>query len=222
MKLLTGDYKAYKDKNLNTKNLKRMREIYGVTQDELAEIAKVSRVSVSNWETGTGSKISRINLEKLMNLYGLGIEYFFGREIDTTARDIIVSSRTASLTPDPTPTPPTPTPTPQPVVPELPPYYSPPIDNSMTAGQKDEKFQALFKRYKFQDAMENYFCALKLVIALSMECSAEELDIAEAIEKQLSRRVRCAFAERRADLEDGNTIQVLYSQLEINKETRLF
>lgn len=51
-------------------NLKKLRDIYGLTQEELAKIAGVTNKAVSSWETGT--KEPRMGaIEKIVNHFGL-------------------------------------------------------------------------------------------------------------------------------------------------------
>jgi transcriptional regulator with XRE-family HTH domain len=196
----------YKEKDFNRRNLKRMREIYGATQDEIAEALNVSRVSVSNWENGVGGMISRSNLEKLCNLYGLEVDYFFDRELDEHATDTIIENKNVQLLPTPV---------------EKPQRTFPPIHKNNET-KKEEAFQSLLKKYTFQDAMTNYLSAVKLIIGLSIDCSEEEAELALQIEEQMGRRLRTALLQRQEDIREGNKVEVLYSQLENCRETRLF
>ncbi|GAB4272140.1 S24 family peptidase [Thermincola ferriacetica] len=53
-----------------SENLKKLREIYGLTQEELAKIAGVTNKAVSTWETGT--KEPRMGaIERIANHFGL-------------------------------------------------------------------------------------------------------------------------------------------------------
>ncbi len=47
----------------NYNNMKKIREIYGATQEEIAKVAGVNRSTVSQWETGS-MKASSSKLEK--------------------------------------------------------------------------------------------------------------------------------------------------------------
>lgn len=180
-----------KEKHAN--NLKYMREIYGATQEEIAERLDVSRVSISNWENGAGGKMSRVNQEKLSSLYGLGPEYFYDKEIDNDAKAIIIETRNKAR------------------------YAEQEFDM-----QKEEKIQNLFKTYSFKDAVENYMYAMKLVIALSDNCSLHELELAYKINEQMSKRLTNALETRKKDIEKGDEIQTLFKKLTMTTESNLF
>ena len=61
-------------------NLKQIREIYGATQEQIAEAISVNRVTVANWEAGN-SVASGSNREKLSIYYGIGPEFFYDKEL---------------------------------------------------------------------------------------------------------------------------------------------
>jgi transcriptional regulator with XRE-family HTH domain len=174
-------------------NLKYMREIYGATQEEIAERLDVSRVSISNWENGAGGRMSRVNQEKLSTLYGLGPEYFYEKEIDAESKAIILETKSKSR------------------------YAEQEFDM-----QKEEKLQSLFKTYSFKDAVENYMYSMKLVIALSDNCTLHELELAYKINEQMTRRLTNALETRKQDLEKGDEIQTLFKKLSMTTETSLF
>jgi transcriptional regulator with XRE-family HTH domain len=181
------------EKSKRKNNLKYMREIYGATQEEIAERLDVSRVSISNWENGAGGKMSRVNQEKLSNLYGLGPEFFYDRDIDNDAKNVIIETRNKAR------------------------YNEQEFDM-----QKEEKLQTLFKSYSFKDAVENYMYAMKIVIALADSCSLHELELAYKINEQMSKRLTAAFETRKQDLEKGDEIQSLFKKLSMTSETQLF
>ena len=54
-------------------NLKLIREIYGVTQDEISTAINVNRATISTWENSDDKKASNANLEKLSLYYGIGL-----------------------------------------------------------------------------------------------------------------------------------------------------
>lgn len=174
-------------------NLKYMREIYGATQEEIAERLDVSRVSISNWENGAGGKMSRVNQEKLTNLYGLTYDYFYDREIDNEAKNIIIETRNKAR------------------------YAEQEFDM-----QKEEKIQNMFKAYSFKDAVENYMYSMKVVIALADNCSLQELELAYKINEQMSKRLSSVFESRKQDIEKGDEIQSLFKKLTMTTETKLY
>lgn len=191
---VNGMEKNNKEQNSNKRNnLKYMREIYGATQEEIAERLDVSRVSISNWENGAGGRMSRVNQEKLTNLYGLSYDYFYDREIDNEAKNIIIETRNKAR------------------------YAEQEFDM-----QKEEKIQTIFKSYSFKDAVENYMYAMKMVIALADNCSLQELELAYKINEQMSKRLTSAFEIRKQDIEKGDEIQSLFKKLTMTTETQLY
>ena len=69
-------------------NLKEIRELYGATQEQVATAINVNRVTVANWEIGN-SIASSSNQEKLSLYYGIGPEYFYKKELNDVARQLI-------------------------------------------------------------------------------------------------------------------------------------
>lgn len=55
-------------------NMKLIREIYGATQNDIAKIIGVSRVTLSKWENDTENKVPYTVLEKLSLFFGIGPE----------------------------------------------------------------------------------------------------------------------------------------------------
>jgi len=47
-------------------NLKNIREIYGITQEEIAKAINVNRATISNWENQEDKKASSASLEELV------------------------------------------------------------------------------------------------------------------------------------------------------------
>ena len=63
-----------------------LRKEKGLSQLELAELAKVSRQAVSRWEVGSAIP-STNNLKFLSDLYGVPIGYFFDEEVELVSED---------------------------------------------------------------------------------------------------------------------------------------
>lgn len=63
-----------------------LRKKKGLSQLELAELAKVSRQAVSRWEAGNAIP-STNNLKFLSDLYGVPIGYLFDEEVELVAED---------------------------------------------------------------------------------------------------------------------------------------
>ena len=64
-------------------NLKNIREIYGITQEEIAKAINVNRATISNWENQEDKKASSASLEKLSLFYGIGPEFFYDEALNT-------------------------------------------------------------------------------------------------------------------------------------------
>ena len=73
-------------------NLKNIREIYGITQDEIAKAINVNRATISNWENQEDRKASNSSLEKLSLFYGIGPEFFYEEELNDTVRQMLVNN----------------------------------------------------------------------------------------------------------------------------------
>ena len=67
-------------------NLRNIREIYGITQDEIAKAINVNRATISNWENQESSS----SLEKLSLFYGIGPEFFYDQELNNTVREMLI------------------------------------------------------------------------------------------------------------------------------------
>ncbi|MCC8070097.1 MAG: helix-turn-helix domain-containing protein [Ruminococcus sp.] len=178
-------------KNKIPNNLKYMREVYGCTQEEVAARLGVSRVSISNWENGTGGRMSRANQEKLARLYGLGPEYFYDLDIDKEAKRLITAAR-KSLE-----------------------------DSERISNEKREielKKEQQAEGYNFKDAVENYMNAMKTVIGLAENCSMEELELAVKINEQLNKRFQSAFDKRKNNIKQGDEVETLFKKF-LNTES---
>lgn len=57
--------------NVLGKNLRALRDREGITQQELADIAQVTRETVNKWESGTIGNIRTGNLESILRHFGL-------------------------------------------------------------------------------------------------------------------------------------------------------
>ena len=73
-------------------NLKNIREIYGITQEEIAKAINVNRATISNWENQEDKKASSASLEKLSLFYGIGPEFFYDEALNDTVREMLVQN----------------------------------------------------------------------------------------------------------------------------------
>ena len=77
-------------------NLKEIRELFGATQEDVAKLLQVSRVTISKAENDAGYKLSDAQKEKLSLFFYIGPEFFYDKKLSDSARQrIIESSRKA-------------------------------------------------------------------------------------------------------------------------------
>lgn len=69
-------------------NLKLLRKSRGMTRVELAELMKVTKLTILNWEHGT-HEIKGSNAKKLADYFGVSIPYLLGYDTDNTFSDLI-------------------------------------------------------------------------------------------------------------------------------------
>ena len=72
-------------------NLKRIREIYGATQEDVSKATGANRVAISQWETGARNP-SRNKLEMLSSYYGIDTEYFYEQELSDPVITMLISN----------------------------------------------------------------------------------------------------------------------------------
>lgn len=65
-------------------NLRDIRELFGYSQEDVAQALEVSRVAISKWENDEG-KIQPANLEKLSLLFSIGPEFIYEKKLDSKA-----------------------------------------------------------------------------------------------------------------------------------------
>lgn len=142
-------------------NLKQIRELYGATQEQVAQAINVNRVTVANWENGI-SIASNSNQEKLSIYYGIGPEYFYKKELDEEAKYLLMnaSSRAQELK-----------------------------NESEGKRVKEQDFQNMFKSITFKQAMEQYMFSMKILLATADSGKLEKLKIASLINKKMGARL---------------------------------
>ena len=131
-------------------NLKQIRELYGATQEQIAQAINVNRVTVANWENGT-SVASSSNQEKLSIYYGIGPEYFYEKELDEVAKKIVTdtSTRAQELT-----------------------------QNSQGKRVKEQDFHKIFESVTFKQAMAQYMFSMKMLLATADSGELDKLKTA--------------------------------------------
>lgn len=142
-------------------NLKQIRELYGATQEQVAQAINVNRVTVANWESGA-SVASSSNQEKLSIYYGLGPEYFYEKPLDDEVKMLVVntSARARELT-----------------------------EKSEGKRIKEQDFQKIFESITFKQAMERYMFSMKMLLATADSGELDKLKTASLINKKMGARL---------------------------------
>ena len=153
-------------------NLKNIREIYGITQDEIAKAINVNRAAISNWENQEDRKASNSSLEKLSLFYGIGPEFFYEEELNDTVRQMLVNNakRQKEIEKD-----------------------------SNREHAKAEDFHNLFSSLTFDKAIQQYMTATKLLLATADEGSLEKLETALKINKKVGARLESIVNIRKTE-----------------------
>ena len=152
-------------------NLKQIRELYGATQEQIASAINVNRVTVANWEKGNIA--SRANQERLSIYFGIGPEYFYEKELDETARQIIMHTSTKA----------------QKITAE-----------SGGEKNKEDTFRQLFEDFTFQDAMDYYVLSMKLLLATADSGELSKLKTASLINKKMGTRLNAIIELREKEV----------------------
>lgn len=153
-------------------NLKNIREIYGITQEEIAKAINVNRATISNWENQEDKKASNSSLEKLSLFYGIGPEFFYDEALNDTVREMLVhnSKRQRQIEMD-----------------------------SNGEHAKAEDFHNLFSSITFDKAIRDYMTATKLLLATADDGSLEKLETALKISKKMGARLESIVNIRKSE-----------------------
>lgn len=146
----------------NFNNMKKIREIYGATQDEIAKVAGVNRSTVSQWENGA-IKASNTKLEKLSLFYGIGPESFYElSEVDETRRDMLIASAQKAKE----------------------------VEAASEAKRnKADEFKQLLESVTFTEARSRFMFAMKLLLATADSAELEDLKVAYQITQKMAKRL---------------------------------
>ena len=161
-----------KRKVVHMNNLKNIREIYGITQEEIAKAINVNRATISNWENREDKKASSASLEKLSLFYGIGPEYFYDEALNDTVREMLVQNSKHQREIEK-------------------------VSNGEHA--KAEDFHNLFSSLTFDKAVQKYMTATKLLLATADEGSLEKLETALKINKKMGARLESIVKIRKAE-----------------------
>ena len=156
-------------------NFRQIRELYGATQEQIASAINVNRVTVANWESGS-STASSSNQEKLSIYYGIGPEYFYEKELDETARQILLNTAAQAR--------------------EI-------VAKSDGKKNKEEDFSRIFESLTFQEAMSRYMLSMKLLLATADSGELSKLKTAFLINKKMGDRLDAIIKLREAEADAG-------------------
>ena len=143
-------------------NMKKIREIYGATQDEIAKVAGVTRSTISQWETGA-SKASNTKLEKLSIFYGIDPESFYEvDDIDEVRRQNLIETarREREIT-----------------------------EASENKRNKASELAKMIEEVDFVSARKRFTISMKILLATADSASLEDLKMACEINKKLTKRL---------------------------------
>ena len=165
-------------------NLKQIRELYGATQEQIAQAINVNRVTVTNWENGT-SVASSSNQEKLSIYYGIGPEYFYEKELDEVAKKMVIdtSTRAQELT-----------------------------RNSQGKRVKEQDFHKIFESVTFKQAMAQYMFSMKMLLATADSGELDKLKTAALINRKMGVRLDAIIDLR--EQEEGSGEPSLFDLIE--------
>lgn len=167
-------------------NFKKIREIYGITQDEVAKAIGVNRTTVSQWENGS-IRASSSNLEKLSLFFGIGPESFYELpEIDEDRKTMLINTSRKQK--------------------EL-------QDKTGSERSKAEEFSQMFESISFIQARRQYMIAMKLLLATADTAALKDLELAYEIDQKMSKRLKAIIDIRRDEDSEGDTLFDLIDKL---------
>lgn len=167
-------------------NMKKIREIYGATQDEIAKIAGVNRSTVSQWETGA-LKASDVKLEKLSIFYGLGPESFYElAEIDDERKEMLLNMAKRAK--------------------EI-------QEKSERERNKAEELAAIFENTSFELARKRFVFSMKVLLSTAEQGKLEDLILAYQVNQKMARRLE-AIIQIRQEEEEANNENTLFDLLD--------
>ncbi|MCR4718987.1 MAG: helix-turn-helix domain-containing protein [Firmicutes bacterium] len=158
-------------------NLKKIREIYGATQEHVANALGVNRVTIANWENSS-SIASETNREKLSIFYGIGPEFFYEKDLDAIAESLIIGTAKKEKTV---------------------------TEKSGGTRNKAEDLNRLFSKTSFDDAIRKYMFAMKLLLATADNGELEELERAQLINTKMDERLKAIIDVRKEEEKKKNS-----------------
>ncbi len=156
-------------------NFKLIREIYGATQEQIAEAIGVNRVTVANWEIGA-SMASSSNREKLSIYYGIGPEFFYERELNDDAKQILLNTADKARGI---------------------------VKKSNGQRNKEQEFHNMFESLSFVEAMNKYMFSMKLMLATAEKGDIDKLKTAVLINQKMGTRLQAIIDLRESEQSNG-------------------
>ena len=152
-------------------NIKKIREIYGITQEQIAEAINVNRVTVANWESNA-SRASSGNLEKLSIFFGVGPEFFYEKELNDNITNILLKNAQRAN--------------------EI---------ESHSEGKrcKANEFNSLFSKTSFLQALKKYVFSMKMLLATAEDGTLDDLTTAVLVNKKLGERLESIINLKREE-----------------------
>ena len=147
-------------------NLKAIREIYGVTQEQIARAVCVNRVTVANWESGA-SVPSAANREKLSLFYSISPDFFFDAELTEEVVQRIKKAAERAL-----------------------------AIESDGKRNKTEEFHAAFMELDINKLLDDYMVATKLLVIKADDADLDTLRTALAVNQKMGRRLQAIIKIR--------------------------
>lgn len=149
-------------------NLKRIREIYGATQEHISKAIGVNRVTLANWENNS-SIASETNREKLSIFYGIGPEFFYDKELDAIAESLIINTAKKEKKV---------------------------IVQSEGKRNKADDFNRLFSKTSFDESVRRYMFAMKMLLATADNGNLDDLRKAQLINTKMNDRLNAIITLR--------------------------
>lgn len=169
-------------------NLRKIREVYGITQEEIAQAINVNRATISIWENQEERKASSSSLEKLSLFYGIGPEYFYEEEVNDEIKEMLVANSKRQRE----------------------------IEESKGQRAKAEDFNKVFSSTSFEQALQKYMISTKILLAKAEEASIEKLDLAVKINKKLGVRLESILNIRNEEAKE-ETLEELMNSLSLEE-----
>ena len=154
----------------NYNNMKKILEIYGATQEEIAKVAGVNRSTVSQWETGS-MKASSSKLEKLSIFYGIGPECFYELpDIDDIRKNMLIESAKKEK------------------------EFRASSENKRN---KVDEFAKMLQSLSFNEARARFMLAMKLLLSTADDGKLDELELAYEINQKMAKRLEAIISIRK-------------------------